>query len=214
MAWLGSGGYSLLGLYIHGVNYTKDDGSKVFGTYIPVLFENMADPIITGRDEIGYPKVFADIQVNESASAGDYTIKLSWRGAQFGQLKIQGLKSSEPTSDGANAEASQTARPGPGPPPPPPEQGHLVYRYVPAVGEPGKADAEYAVLYPYPAEPEGSQKLETTSATVGFQALDWQRLPTLHHISKTLAAMPVYSTEKAEMVKGSHVDDLSAAVRI
>jgi hypothetical protein len=89
-----------------------------------------------------------------------------------------------------------------------------VYRYVPSVGDHGKADAEYAILCPYAAETEGLQKLETTSANMHFQALDWQRLPTLHHISKALAAMPIYDIEKAEVIKGSQVNDLSAAVRI
>lgn len=211
MTWLGGGGYSHLGLYLHGINYTKQDGSKVFGTYLPVLFENLADPIITGRDELGFPKLFADINVKEAP--GKCSIDLSWREIHFGTFEIKGLKRAEPV---INGEASKLAKPGMGPPPPPPEQGQFVYRYVPAVGEPGKADAEYAVLCPYlpkdeTAEPE---KLETKEASIEFQARDWQSLPTLHHIAAKLAQVPVYGIEKAEMTQGVGVGDLSTAVRI
>lgn len=214
LTWLGGRGYNHLGLYLHGVHYTKEDGSKVFGTYIAVLFEDLADPIMTGRDELGFPKVFADIDIDTSGNAGDYNISLGWSGAQFGKVAIKGLREREPAANGINGGSSQTAKPAPGPPPPPPDQGHLVFRYVPAVGEFGKTDARYAVLCPYPENSEPSEKMESDSASVSFEALDWQRLPTLHHIAKTLAAMPIYGVEKAEMSKGTQVDHLSGARRI
>lgn len=216
LTWLGGGGYNHLGLYIHGVNYTKQDGSKVFGTYIPVLFVNMADAIITGRDEVGYPKVFADISITEMTDSEGYRITLSWNGAQFGDFGIKSLRPHEHSVNGVNGETLKPTKPGPGPPPPPSEQGHLVFRYVPAVGEFGKTDARYAVLCPYPdsAASGKQEKQQTSSASIKFQALDWKRLPTLHNITKTLAKMPIYSIEKAEMLTGTQVDNLSAARRI
>lgn len=214
MTWLGGRGYNHLGLYIHGVHYKKQDGSKVFGTYLPVLFENMADPIITGRDELGFPKVFADIDINEAADNSDYNIDLSWMGAQFGQLEIRGLRRKEAATNGVNDESSTPAKPVPGPPPPPPEQGHLVFRYVPSVGEFRKTDARYAVLAPYPEPDPAAETFETTSAKMQFQALDWQKLPTLHNIASALSDMPIYGIEKAEMIKGKQVSDLSAVHRI
>ena len=214
LTWLGGRGYDHLGLYIHGVHYAKMDGSKVFGTYLAVLFENMADPIITGRDELGFPKVFADIQIMEAVSASDFQIALSWMGAEFGRFDIKGLKEKPAVANGVNGETSAPARPDPGPPPPPPEQGHLVFRYVPSVGEFRKTDARYAVLAPYPERDPSSETFETTSASMQFQALDWQTLPTLHNIASTLATMPVYGIEKAEMSKGTQVSDLSGVRRI
>jgi hypothetical protein len=196
------------------VNYTKQDGSKVFGTYIAVLFEDLADPIITGRDELGFPKVFADINVSHATETGNAAIILSWRGTQFGEFQIRSLRRAELTSNGVNEETPQQAKPGPGPPPPPPEQGQLVYRYVPSVGEPGKTDAEYAVLWPYPPQDTSAETLVADAASVQFDAQDWQKLPTLHHIAKTLAAIPIYEFEKVEMIKGTEVNDLTAAVRI
>ena len=211
MAWLAGGGYSHAGLYIHGVNYTKKDGSKTFGTYLAVLFENAADPIITGRDELGMPKLFCEIEARVEGE--NASISLSSRGTTFGKISVSGLATPQPTpSPPAPAQRM------PGPPPPPPEQGTFWQRYVPSVGEPGKADADYAVFNPNP-EPaaEGDAAPETlTSATgsVAFEAGDWESLPTLHHVAKGLAEMPVYGVEEAKVVRGQGVGDVSAARRI
>ena len=214
MTWLGGRGYNHLGLYIHGVNCTKQDGSKVFGTYLAVLFEDLADPIITGRDELGFPKVFADINVSHPTETGNAAMILSWRGTQFGEFQIKGLRRLEPTTNGAKEQTPTAARPGPGPPPPPPEQGLLVYRYVPSVGEPGKADAEYAVLCPDPPQNTSAETFVADAASIQFEAKDWQTLPTLHHITRTLAAIPIYEFEKVEKTQGPLLDDFNGAVRI
>ncbi|KAK4891432.1 hypothetical protein LTR27_009927 [Elasticomyces elasticus] len=214
MAWLAGGGYSHLGLYIHGINYTKRDGSKVFGTYLPVLFENLADPIITGRDELGMPKLFADIDVKANGDKG-CEITLSWRGTTFGTFALSDLDEETPVVNGE--QSSAPVQRGPGPPPPPPEQGTFFYRYVPAVGEPGKSDVEYPVLAPKPeaiAGTESPKSFATKTATISLQAEDWQALPTLHHVSEWLAGMPIYSVEEAKLVRSTGVTDLSGARRI
>jgi hypothetical protein len=214
MSWLAGSGYSHCGLYIHGINYTQRDGSKIFGTYLAVLFENLADPIITGRDELGMPKTFCDIDagvVGNSAS-----VSLAWRGKRFGQINVSGL-----TAPQSTPPASEPAQQLPGPPPPPSEQGQFWQRYVPSVGEPGKTDADYAVFNPNPEHDAviqggtaSSTTLISTNASLAFEACDWQTLPTLHHIAKGLAEMPIYGIEEAKFVKGTGVGDLSSARRI
>lgn len=213
MTWLAGGGYSHCGLYIHGVNYTKKDGSKVFGTYLAVLFENLADPIITGRDELGMPKLFCDIEAR--VEGGDASITLASHGTSFGNIKISGLATPQPTTPAPPAPAQRM----PGPPPPPPEQGAFWQRFVPSVGEPGKADADYAVFNPNP-EPSANgdeatpETLASASAEVAFEQCDWQTLPTLYHVAKGLAEMPVYGVEEAKLVKGMGVGDISGARRM
>jgi hypothetical protein len=211
MTWLGGGGYSHCGLYIHGVNYTKHDGSKIFGTYLAVLFENLADPIITGRDELGMPKLFCDIEARVEGDSA--SVSLAWRGAQFGEIKVSGLSTPQP----APASSAEPAQRMPGPPPPPPEQGQFAHRYVPAVGQPGKADADYAVFIPYPKPATGDaepQTLTTATASAKFEARDWQSLPTIHNVAKGLADMPNYGVVEAKVVKAQGVSDVSAAERI
>jgi hypothetical protein len=208
MTWLGGGGYSHCGLYIHGVNYTKRDGSKIFGTYLAVLFENLADPIITGRDELGMPKLFCDISAQ--VQGNEASIALAWRGAQFADIKVSGLSTPPPPP----AESAAPAQRMPGPPPPPPEQGQFAYRYVPAVGQPGKTDAEYAVFIPNPKPTSEPETLVTATATAKIEARDWQSLPTIHNVAKGLAELPIYGVEEAKVVRAQGVSDVSAAERI
>ncbi|KAK1086913.1 hypothetical protein LTR33_001333 [Friedmanniomyces endolithicus] len=215
MTWLGGGGYSMLGLYIHGINYTKQDGSKFFGTYLPVLFENAADPIITGRDELGMPKLFADIDVKENDGNKSSEISLSWRGTTFGTFTVSGLTPEEPVPNGVNG--AQPVQRGPGPPPPPPEAGTFYNRYIPSVGEPGKADVEYPVFIPKPEAAEGTEapkSFASKTATISLQGKDWQTLPTLHHIADWLAAMPMYGVEEAKLVRSIGVSDSGGARRL
>ena len=209
MTWLGGKGYNFLGLYIHGVHYAKKGVSKVHGTFLAVLFENLTDPILTGREELGMPKLFADIDAQQTGQ--DCSIALSWRGAEFGRFEWKNLTKQQPAVNGTNGVPKQMG------PPPPVEEGLLIHRYVPAVGEPGKTDADYAVLCPFPkpgdAAPQ-SESLVAESASLKFHAKDWQSLPTLHHIASALEEMPIYGIEEAKMAIGTKVDDLSTARRI
>lgn len=215
MTWLAGKGYRMCGLYIHGVNFTKRDQSKVYGSYLAVLFEDLADPIVTGRAELGMPKLFADIDVREQGDGRSCTISLSWRGAQFGEMDIFGLVEEDPSAVNGTEQSGPLR--GPGPPPPPPEQGLFLYRYVPAVGEPGKADAEYPVFVPKqePApDAAAPTTLTTKTASLKFEPRDWQSLPTLHNIAKGLAEVPIYAIEEAKLTKGVGVDDVSGGRRL
>lgn len=214
MTWLGGGGYSFVMLCLHGVKYVKRDGEAVFGTFLPLLFENLADPIITGRDDLGMPKLFADIDVQHQGEAAN--VKISWRGTEFGRIKFKGLhtKPAEPlTTNGTTA----SAEPAPGPPPPPPEIGQFAWRYVPAVGQPGKSDAEYPVCVPNPSPEKFGKHAKVRvaeEASFEFVAHDWSKLPTIHNVVRALAEMPQYGVVEAKHTKSRGVDDLSSAYRI
>jgi hypothetical protein len=224
MTWLGNTGYDHCGLYIHGVKYTKKDGEIVQGTYLPVLFENLTDPIITGREELAAPKLGADIDV--SASGNSRSVRMSWRGTTFAELEWNDLHD-KPQANAANgANGVDAAKPKPPGPPGPPmpkieDNGLLMYRYVPAVGEPGKADAEYAVFDEYEkkaqssAEPQQEVQDQTTkSATIKFSAGDWNSLPTLHHVAQGLADVPIYGIVEATVKEVPSVGDVRGARRI
>jgi hypothetical protein len=216
MRWLGGGGYKYLGLWIHGVQYTRKDGSKVVGSLLVVLLESLAGPIITGREELGMPKLFCDISINAETEKGSASIECSWRGASFLRMQLDGLE--EGGAEKTELETNGAGAGAPGAPPNPQEQGTMFYRYVPAVGKPGEADAAYAVLIregadsPTPRVVEKSRrsqdgKLEVTEG-------DWDSLPTLHHIAAEFAEIPVYGVVEAKIEEGLGVDDLANAERI
>ncbi|SPQ25597.1 7a670087-64cf-4642-92ed-d5e6b981557a [Thermothielavioides terrestris] len=133
-------------------------------------------------------------------------------------MYLDGLK--EEAVEATAVEGSDSAA-GEGPAPPgmgplPKEDGTLVYRYVPAVGKPGEADAEYAVLVREGATtpPRVEKRRRSAEARLEFSPGTWDSLPTLHHIASALAEMPIYGVVEAKVEEGHGVDDLSSAQRI
>lgn len=47
-------GYNTWGVYANDVVCTISE-ERVKASYLMVLFENMCDPIVTGREELGFP---------------------------------------------------------------------------------------------------------------------------------------------------------------
>ncbi|KAK4986152.1 hypothetical protein LTR50_005524 [Elasticomyces elasticus] len=217
MDWLGGGGYNLLGLNLHGVQYTKKDGSRITGTFLAVLFENLTDPIVTGREELGMPKLYCALDVFRRKEST--FINASWKGASFGEWEWEGLEPVDipPTngesgsgklSGGATTSFSPNGFE---------DQGILAYRYVPAVGREGKADAEYAVFVPRNKASE-APRVRTTfrakKASFRFNKRNWDELPTLHHIAAGLAELPIYKVLEGKIVEGEGVEDVGQTERI
>jgi hypothetical protein len=202
--WLGGGGYNLLGLYIHGVTCP---GSAAKGTYLPVLFEDLTDPIISGREELGMPKVYSDINVARSDDS--YTIKTSWRGQSWGTFEISGLEAT-PMSNGLAPNGDTPGSP---------DQGLLFERYVPAVGKKskGQAASEHAVASRFDqatTKPRVEKSWTGKQATISFTPGTWETLPTLHHIIGRLAEIPVFEVLGSKIEEGTGVDDVAAAAQV
>lgn len=204
MSWLGGGGYNHFGLYIHGVQYKKKDGSTIDGTYMPVLFESLTDPIVTGRDELGMPKLYCAIDIHRREKS--YRMQASWQGAKFADFNLEGLEAVDHKTEQGTIGGES-------------DYGILVYRYVPAVGERGKSDCEYPVVVPHGEEskvvPSTVHSVaKSQKSSVIFNKMDWDALPTLHHIVDVLADIPIYEVVGAKVVEGTGVPDVSSARRI
>lgn len=206
MTWLGGGGYNHFGLYIHGVQYTKKDGTVIDGTYMPLLFESLADPIVSGRDELGMPKVYCAIDIHRRSES--YRMQASWQGAKFCDFNLEGLSTADPATEAGTIGGES-------------DYGILVYKYIPAVGRDmrGKSDCEYPVVVPHEEEskvvPSTVKSVaKPTKASVSFDKLDLDALPTLHHIVSVLADIPIYKVVGAKVVEGTGVPDVSSARRI
>ncbi|KAK0933176.1 hypothetical protein LTR29_015252 [Friedmanniomyces endolithicus] len=196
LAWLGGGGYSLLAFYIHGVCYQQEDGKLVEGKYCPVMVENLADPIITGREELGIPKVFSDIDIRRSGTSLRATV--AWRGTTWAELHWSKLSAPE--------------TPGRSPTPFTISEDLLVHKYIPSSGKSGVADADYPVLIR--TKPESSrivsrQECPPEKASFSFVDAGVKALPTLSNIAEALAEVPVYSIVSASVVEKEGVSDFS-----
>jgi hypothetical protein len=204
MEWLGGSGYRHIGLYVHGVEYVKDDGSVVQGTYLPILFESLTDPIVSGREELGMPKLYTSVDVYRRSHS--YRIRTGWEGALWGNFLLEDLVEVDPsTTTGAlSGEA---------------DAGILAYKYIPKTGRENKnvAAEEYAIFDAFAKAvptPRPQKVYTTKKASIQIDPLDWEQLPTLHHVISRLAEVPVFEIVGAKVVEGTGVPDVSGAAPI
>jgi Acetoacetate decarboxylase (ADC) len=229
MAWLAGGSYDLLGFYVHDVEYTTQGGETLYGSYCPVMFENLTDPILSGREELGLPKLFSDISISTGSEDGASTCeaRIAWRGAQWAKFRWHGLLADSPPPPasaaqiGNNIDSRQPNDHGDQP-----EgknrmyQGLFVHKCVPASDEmergKHRVDAEYDVFIPA----FGTEETSVTAVQKAHQAefkigdLGFNKLPTLHHIVGRLAEIPVFEIVEASIVEATGVSDWSGARKI
>lgn len=192
--WLAGRGYNILSVTFRATY--RGDEETLTGNFMPVLWESLADPILTGRDELGFPKLWAEMQdidrdgTRASASA-------SWLGFKFAELDVVGL---------APAEGS-----------PPPMLPSLFYKYIPRTGEWGKADAAYVTssgprpgATPVPSTmPPPTVKGWSGTGRACFTHATWEQLPTLVNIVNALADL-----EPLEFVRAGITETTGADMRV
>jgi len=188
-AWLAGRGYNWVEVLFDATYRGSRD--VVDGEFVAVMWESIPDPVLPGREEIGLPKMFADIPAWESA-AGDTTVRASWDGFEFCTLTLDGLDLAPwDTSQEETAVPSRAGLSG---------SGHrMYYKYIPRTGSWAEADAAYATCSP-PANYE-VKVLQTWegAGSVAFHEATWEQLPTLVHIVNPLAALPVLGPGEARM---------------
>ncbi|KAI8632362.1 hypothetical protein F5Y19DRAFT_472390 [Xylariaceae sp. FL1651] len=204
MSWLGGGSYNKCGLYIHGVEYTKKDRTSIVGTYLAVLFMDVPDSIIPGREELGMDTTYCELDINRKPET--YRLAASWRGAKFLDLSLKDLEIDDSSTEHGTVGGEN-------------DSGILTYRYISAVGEPSKADVEYACIVPHVEEPgtvvpQVKAVTRSMNADIKFNAGDWKSLPTLHHIASGLAQIPIYGIASAQVVEGLRGAGIAACRRI
>jgi hypothetical protein len=197
LAWLGGGGYDLLALYIHDVGFGSAELQKeVRGTFCPLMIENLADPIISGREELGVPKVFSDIRIFSSDQS--YRVEVSWRGTLWATLEWNGLRTAVSTMSPNNTDL-------------------LVHKYIPATGSSTEPDADYPVMIRHQqgkSETRSEVAYDPSSCNVRFYEASARQLPTLHHVVRRLKGLEDSQATAANVVEYQGVPDLSNAQRV
>src|SRR5829696_4846783 len=187
--WLAGRGYNTLGVRIPATYRGAEE--EVSGSFLAVLWENRADPIITGREELGFAKVYAELspfalaEDNRRVDCG-----AAWDGFRFLDLTVREL-SVEPVAD-------------PGILPPP----LLHFKYLPRTSERGVADACYATLTPAETPHRRILRRWSGQGTVQFHRATWEQLPTLVNVVNALADLPVREYVAAGMVESIGGKDL------
>lgn len=207
LEWLGGRGYNLYSYYIHGIKYISENGNSYNGTFLPVLWEDMADPIISGREELGFPKLFAELDIQHTANS--FSMRASWQGTEFSQFLLQNLK--ELTDDGGVPRLSPKEAGT--------DDGILLYRYIPSIGRPGYADTEYPVFVSFAEEGKIQQATVVrrfTASTGKFNWIPstWENLPTLNHIIIQLLKVQNLEILRCGLIEKEGVPDFSSVTRI
>ncbi|MEO6151617.1 MAG: acetoacetate decarboxylase family protein [Croceibacterium sp.] len=189
IGWLAGRGYNIAMVRIPARWSGKE---SVSGYFVPVVWESMVDPILTGRDELGWPKIFAEIP-QPTVEDGHWRASASWDGFRFLEVSATGFTTGTQWS------------------PPLPMMFH---KYVPRTGEWGKAEIDYFTV----TSPDGSE-VKVKSATTGdgrfaFHRARWEDMPTQYPIVNALAELPLADFSRAILTETTGGDDASGQRRL
>ena len=182
--WLAGHGYNLIGVSAAAVY--RSENETLAGNYALVMWENLADPILTGRELQGIPKIFADIE-DHSVTGEGWSTGASHFGHRILDMSVAGLR--EPKTE--EIEAYATANEG--------KDNPMALRYFPGISGFG-----HSVIEPttFPSETTLSEVM-VGEGKLDWNHLSWEQNPTQFHIVNALAALPVLAYLPAMVAKGS-----------
>lgn len=171
ITWLAGGHYNVVAVTVRARYAGNVD--DVSGAYALAMWENLTDPILTGRELQGLPKTYGDIE-DHRVFDGVWTTTLSVRGKTFLDLAASDLRTMEPERlQQLNTESSKRTL--------------LGWKYIP--NETGSGPVvSYATEFPMPA-----RYTEAWSATgrLKWYPQTWRENPMQAHIANALHALPV-----------------------
>jgi hypothetical protein len=187
IGWLAGRGYNIAEVSFKNIVFEGEE-ETVTGAFTPVLWESMADPIITGREELGFPKIYGEIP--DSVVLGDATVcSAGWMGFRFLDLKASDL-----------VEAPISGRKPPGP--------SMFLKYMPKTRDWGAADAVYMTATAPSGPPPAVERVLSGTGRFQFHAARWEDMPTQYHIVSALAALPLREFLGSEIVVSTGGGDL------
>lgn len=193
LEWLAGRGYSMLHVRFPATFQGTRD--RATGSFLSVLWENLADPILSGREELGFAKLWCELPAPR-IFRDKVACTASWLSHRFLELEVAGLE-----------EAPAAAPPLPG------LQGirsdgTLHYKYIPATQDWGQAAVQHACLSPAGAKVK-VERLRLGRGQVRFLPTAWEQMPTQFHIVCALAALPQREQHGGCVVETRGASDLS-----
>ncbi len=183
VAWLAGGCYNLIGVNVSAVFNGQVD--HLAGGYCLVIWENLTDPILTGREIEGMPKIFADIP-DHTIFNGVWSAGAGYRGHKIVDLSIKDL---QPLPMDQVKEFEKLSR----------EGNWMGWKYIPKIGEPG-AEVSHPTLFPTNSS---FDQIWTGTGEVKWNPLTWEQNPTQFHIVNALEKLPILEYRSAMVRKGS-----------
>lgn len=168
--WLAGRGYTMITVSWPATFAGRKDSAT--GSFLAVVWENLADPIITGRGEVGHPKLYAEIAEPRSWD-GRQICTAGWMGFRFLELSVSDLR---------DAPAPQAA---------PTSDGVMMLKYIPKTGTWGETELQQVTLTPAADPDKTIEQRQVGVADLRFHRGAWSDLPTLYHIVNALAELPI-----------------------
>ena len=195
LLWLAGRGYNTLGVSFPVV--FKGEKDQAEGSFLTVLWENMADPILTGREELGFAKLYADIP-DPSIYSGKVHVTAGWMGFKFIDLTVNNLKQLpiEETKSSSALKGSAL----------------IHYKYIPKTGEWGTADTACVTVTPLKRSGVPSKvEVWQGEGRVDFHKATWDEMPTQYHVVNALQNLEIKEYLGSYMVwtQGGKIEDLS-----
>ena len=183
ISWLAGGDYNIIAVSTRATYPGTVD--NVTGNYALVLWENLTDPILTGREQQGIPKVFGEID-NHREFKGTWRTALSNNGKTMLEMEAAGLTNMTDnefrTFKTNNAQANL-----------------LGWKYIPNETSSGPI-LSYATLYPISYR---YREAWFATGTLRWHPRKWEELPTQAHIVNSLHGLPVKSIVSCTVSKTS-----------
>jgi hypothetical protein len=193
--WLAGRGYGIVAVDFP-VRY-EGKSEILNGTFCPVLWEGAPDAITTGRDELGFPKMYADVaEIEWDQDQRIATCSASWMGFRFFDIALFDLTEAggEPGLPGAND--------GPA----------MYFKYVPrtSVGGSEGADVAYVTTAAPPAGCGGNAsnvkfdgfefKRWSARGDIAWHRATFEQLPLSFHVVNGMADIDILEPVSAELV--------------
>jgi hypothetical protein len=169
---------------------------QTIGFFLPVVWENMAEPIMMGRETLGWPKIYADLPPARKLDNTWQSIA-TWYGFQFLDINVHNIRALTP------AELEEKAKNEP------PNAGLICHKFILKTGSSPEiqTDADYLTI----STNQGAKlptytEVLTGKADLRFMKATWEQLPTMVHIVNKLAALEikeVYDATIASCTGGS-----------
>jgi len=186
ISWLGGRDYNIISVTVQAA-YPAASG-PVSGSYALVLWEDLAAPILTGREQQGIPKIYGQIE-DYRTFRGTWSTTLSNNGHLMLQMQASDLVAM-PTDAFAMFRKERA------------QANLLGWKYIP--GEPGNKEtgpvASYATQFPVSYD---YREAWTATGDLTWHRRTWEELPTQAHIVNALKALPIVEITECLVAKTS-----------
>jgi len=178
--WLAGRPYNLLMVMLPVVHNGKN--GKTYGQFLPVVWENLTEPILMGREALGWPKIYAELPPARKLNDTWQSIA-AWQGFTFLDINVTDIHALTPAELKQKAEAAKNA---------PPNSGSICHKFILKTGSMVETDADYLTISTGEGAPASTiREVLTGKATIRFNKATFEQLPTMGHIIDKLAALEI-----------------------